>query len=1134
MAGWVVGWALLLLTAGPILGYRRIDAPQASPSLDLPVEVSGTPSCQQIIAQCNATVNCARCLSAVGTAVRNAPIPPGETRFVLGLRSINHALLRSLMNTPECHSTENATIIRNALNAVTGYSSCSVPFGAQFSECVEKGAYGCALNSSCRSCVNQLLDPNIEHSVAFRSPDCVASTGFLANMTISCQLAQCSWAKTQCELSTECTDCWNKLRVGDAVGAAKECPSGSVSSELVAQYSEACAAGTHTACVYTQFACQQVRECRECLNIMGPEVSPFDLAVHWQGAACQQAREPSSRNGKYSVSAIVRGCTSMYSNCQIFVAGFLGEFPSNASCLTGNASVRNSVGCLAALTTMGLKPTNESSVSGQVCNPARCEETLTEVNRLVWITTTIGGISVFACLLVAAAIVAYGHDRVALRDRIVIKLALANAVYSSANVVPMNLVSTDPATCGYHILPPAGIQIGRAVWFCGKYALVGWELMILVTSIHALCTNHRRLRVATEVTLHSLCVLLGAAAFSTFYVLSDGIIRGGYNNTMLSEARAGYYMSIGLIPQDDADDDASKPVGLPATALATYDKGRANYDELVRVMLLVWDALLGIAILLWVSLRIMYRRTILQWRRQAAAVINAANRDAWRDTRQSAWRADHASLASVRETYTAVAEPLELYVAVFVVFAVPAVLMSTEFCQQRSSASEKRQKYTGFMTWAPVQYGTCDTWCELVLSLRSLATVAVYLRHRQRRKEFADVPKLWWLLRCRLIRSDEVHHRDGTLNKDSGHEKQRSTTDTSHKANHSSAMSDWWMSESDVTISRLIGNGSYGAVWEGRLLDQPSNPVAIKILHSVLDDSGQRLNLHAETDLAIECESLRQVSHPNLLRFYGFGMTADGKGFIVTELMAGGSLRRVLQDEPMVELPWRLRLSIATQVATGMAHLHSIPIVHRDLKSDNVLLDEGGRVVVGDFGTSRRLRPQPSLVVVSAFTGQQHVRPHVEGGEQTADGGGAPPSSAPGNGDVYATMTNAYGSLPWMAPEMFRGDRHFGWQVDVYSFGMLLWELACRTRPWEDEFRAIGEFNSLVEHLKQALQTGRRPRIPDDIVATHEDFVCVMRDCWAGDPADRPSFEHLIPRLAACLRRACSRTCHSASFESLE
>jgi serine/threonine protein kinase len=98
------------------------------------------------------------------------------------------------------------------------------------------------------------------------------------------------------------------------------------------------------------------------------------------------------------------------------------------------------------------------------------------------------------------------------------------------------------------------------------------------------------------------------------------------------------------------------------------------------------------------------------------------------------------------------------------------------------------------------------------------------------------------------------------------------------------------------------------------------------------------------------------------------------------------------------------------------------------------------------------------------------------------------------------------------APELFLGDR-YGPAVDVYSFGIVAWELAARETPW-DELGAkdyLDEFNM----LDMALRTGRRPTVPARVEAAQPTFVAMMRRCWATRPDDRPSFSEVVLQLEA-------------------
>lgn len=96
----------------------------------------------------------------------------------------------------------------------------------------------------------------------------------------------------------------------------------------------------------------------------------------------------------------------------------------------------------------------------------------------------------------------------------------------------------------------------------------------------------------------------------------------------------------------------------------------------------------------------------------------------------------------------------------------------------------------------------------------------------------------------------------------------------------------------------------------------------------------------------------------------------------MTEFLAGGSLHSVLNDLRR-DLPWRTRMKIALRVALGMKHLHERNMLHRDLKSANVLLDEQLRAKVCDFGLSRIMRPVRQRVVHSPFTGVTRLLPQA-------------------------------------------------------------------------------------------------------------------------------------------------------------
>ncbi|PON94433.1 Mitogen-activated protein kinase kinase kinase [Trema orientale] len=263
-------------------------------------------------------------------------------------------------------------------------------------------------------------------------------------------------------------------------------------------------------------------------------------------------------------------------------------------------------------------------------------------------------------------------------------------------------------------------------------------------------------------------------------------------------------------------------------------------------------------------------------------------------------------------------------------------------------------------------------------------------------------------------------------------------------------------------IGSKIGEGAHGKVYEGRYNDQI---VAVKVLHRG-STSEERAAL--EDRFAREVNMMSRVKHGNLVKF--IGACKDPLMVIVTELLPGMSLRKYLVSIRPQTLDLHVAIKFAMDVARAMECLHANGIIHRDLKPDNLLLTANQKSVkLADFGLAR---------------------------EET----------------VTEMMTAETGTYRWMAPELYstvtlrQGEKkHYNNKVDVYSFGIVLWELLTNRMPFE----GMSNLQAAYAAAKQ-----ERPTLPEDI---SPDLAFIIQSCWVEDPNLRPSFSQIVRMLNSFL-----------------
>nr|XP_019708256.1 probable leucine-rich repeat receptor-like protein kinase At5g49770 [Elaeis guineensis] len=278
----------------------------------------------------------------------------------------------------------------------------------------------------------------------------------------------------------------------------------------------------------------------------------------------------------------------------------------------------------------------------------------------------------------------------------------------------------------------------------------------------------------------------------------------------------------------------------------------------------------------------------------------------------------------------------------------------------------------------------------------------------------------------------------------------------------------------DFSEANDIGNGSYGKVYRGILND--GQLVAVK--------RAQQGSMQGGLEFNTEIELLSRVHHKNLVTLVGFCVD-QGEQMLVYEYVPNGTLKESLSGKSGVRLGWKRRLRVALGASRGLAYLHELanpPIVHRDIKSSNILLDCHLNAKVSDFGLSKPLG---------------------------VDGKG------------YVT-TQVKGTMGYLDPEYYM-TQQLTEKSDVYSFGVLLLELITAKKPLERgryivrEVRVVmdktKDFYGLHELLDPAIGLGTT-------LGGFEKYVDLAIQCVEESGNDRPTMSEVVKEIENIMQLA--------------
>ncbi|KAH0909362.1 hypothetical protein HID58_032683, partial [Brassica napus] len=272
---------------------------------------------------------------------------------------------------------------------------------------------------------------------------------------------------------------------------------------------------------------------------------------------------------------------------------------------------------------------------------------------------------------------------------------------------------------------------------------------------------------------------------------------------------------------------------------------------------------------------------------------------------------------------------------------------------------------------------------------------------------------------------------------------------------------EWTADLSQLFIGNKFASGAHSRIYRGIYKQRA---VAVKMTRAKL-----------EQQFKSEVALLSRLFHPNIVQFIA-ACKKPPVYCIITEYMSQGNLRMYLNKKEPYSLSIETVLRLALDISRGMEYLHSQGVIHRDLKSNNLLLNDEMRVKVADFGTSCL---------------ETQCR------------------EAKGNMGTYR----------WMAPEMIQ-EKPYTRKVDVDSFGIVLWELTTALLPFQGM--------TPVQAAFAVAEKNERPPLP---ASCQPALAHLIKRCWSENPSKRPDFSNIVAVLEKydeCVKEGLPLTSHAS------